>query len=343
MPKITGKQAVIGVTVVFVVGLAIWTLFGRRSSSSGLSELGRGIDTGSSSLPPSTGLYNDLINGRDVSTTNIDAWSSRTPTPGGTIMNGYTFGGLSRANVLRLSNRLYDWSDVNWTWQGSGAGDSPSAGAKLLDGNLQAGECGYIANALMVLLTQDAPYGAEQSDAEFKVVTYSGKYPTSTSGTKRGFISAHANTPLNLEPNVYTPVGVQAPYYWWGNHKVMSYDAIYFDPTYGTSQGGPGYYPDLGSMAAAQVFSPVLPGVSQFGDIAVHSLFMTDDDAPTALRGVYIVCYENTTNQQLSTDAQALTNRAVAIGPICESDGNAGNSFNFNTSTNYLSGIDHLT
>jgi|GEM_PF-3211108 len=343
MPKITGKQVALGVTAVFVVGLVIWRFFGRSSPSSSLSELGRGIDTSSTSRPPSTGLYNDLINDREPSPTNIDVWSSSSPTPGGAIMNGYAFGGLTRGNVTTLSNRLYGQANGHWTWEGGGAGDSPSAGAKFLDGNLQAGECGYLANALSVLLTSDNPYGAEQDNGLFQVVTYSGKYPTRGVGSKNGFISAHANTPLNLEPNVYTTLGVQVPFYWWGNHKVMSYDGRYFDPTYGTSQGGPGYYPDLESMAAAQIFSPVVPGDTQFGDIAVHSLFMTDDAAPRALRGVYIVCFENTSNQQLSTDARASTNRSIAIGPICESGGNASNSFNFDTSTNYLAGIDRLT
>ncbi|WP_420405588.1 hypothetical protein [Nisaea sp.] len=329
-------HGVVGVIAILVIGYVLSRFFGSNANAFPRPNVNL--------QPPPSGVYEELVSNRVPSVNHINAWA-QTPTTGGAVINNYNFGQLSHANVLALSSRLHNQITNHWAWGPAGAGTTDLAGARLLDDNITAGECGYIAHALNVLLTQNNPYGAQQGANNFTVRTYSGQHPANRVGAKNGFIAAHANVPLGLHSNVWNPNGNSAAYYLWMNHKVLEYNGRFYDPTYDQTQGGPGWYGNLAAMAAAQIYGAIQPGNNQFGNIPVDQVVMSDDAAPPALKGFFIVTYmDRTTRRLIARPYNVATDDKVVIGPFnpTPNTGATANSFNYNNGTDYLQNMAQL-
>lgn len=136
-----------------------------------------------------------------------------------------------RANITPLTNmaqvntRFHQWlANRNWVWDPAVPGNSFLAGARLLDGTVTRGECGFPANALAYMINAPQPYGFGVGGAV--VVTYSG-------ANGQGFIANHANALPGPQPNITRPQGGPLPgYYYWDNHKVVQFGGQYYDPNY---------------------------------------------------------------------------------------------------------------
>lgn len=112
----------------------------------------------------------------------------------------------------------------NWTWAPAGAGNSYTAGARLLDNTVNAGECAYVPNALAYLVNAPAPWGFGTGGATVEV--YNGQ-------DDKGFIALHANNLPGPQPNIIQPNGQTLPgYYLWGNHKVVCHNGTRYDACY---------------------------------------------------------------------------------------------------------------
>lgn len=139
--------------------------------------------------------------------------------------------GCRRANITpltgmgQLNTRFYQWlAQRGWTWDPGVPGNSYLAGARVLDGVVNRGECAYPAYALAYMINAPQPYGFGVGGAS--VVTFSG-------ANAAGFISNHAGALQGPQPNITRPEGGALPgYYYWANHKVVQYGGQYYDPNY---------------------------------------------------------------------------------------------------------------
>ena len=145
----------------------------------------------------------------------------------------------NHANVLQVTLAFQAFlAGDGWTWAPGGAGDSRVMGARLLDRQVNAGECAFVAHALDYLLAAPAPFGFGMLPANQgarSVVSYRGAV------NNHGFISVH-NPVFNLAPNL---VAGGANYFSWDNHKVVPAFGNFYDACYGT------HYAALGGMAVA--------------------------------------------------------------------------------------------
>lgn len=112
-----------------------------------------------------------------------------------------------------------------WRWVPTTSGDSLIAGARLLDGRINSGECGFVANALVYLINAPRPWGFGIDNASCS--RYSGE-------NNCGFISEHGSSALpGVQPNIVRPDGNNLRgYYLWNNHKVVEYGHLNYDPCY---------------------------------------------------------------------------------------------------------------
>jgi hypothetical protein len=143
-------------------------------------------------------------------------------------------------NINQVNTRFHQFLvNRGWIWNPSVAGASYNAGARLLDGTVNQGECGFPAYALAYIINAPQPYGFGVGGAN--VVTYSGLHNI-------GFISNHANALPGPQPNIIRPQGGVLPgFYYWDNHKVVHFNGQFYDPNYGS------VYPAIGSMAVASL------------------------------------------------------------------------------------------
>lgn len=287
-------------------------------------------------------LYGVLCADRnhDPSGQQVANWAN---SPGGQIINNQVLGGLNHGNVLAFSNRVHAvlaGPPGLWTWNALLPGEWEANGCQLLDGVRDEGECAMPAQALFVLLTYPNPYGFNQAADNFEIRQYHG-------ARNNGFIAAHANTPFNLAPNNYGADGVARNYYIWSNHKTLRYNGRYYDPSYSTTQGGPGYYDNEADMAVAQIYGEIQQGDNQFpNNILVEQIVMTDNAAPALLKGFYITVWRSIADNHMAADADELLGnlagfRATYVGPFNPAGvgGNTGNSFGFDNTHNYLNGF----
>ena len=129
------------------------------------------------------------------------------------------------AHMAQISTGMHNALRVrNWTWVPVGAGGSYTAGGQLLDEERNAGECAFVPYALAYLVNAPSPWGFGARRAV--VERYRGKH-------EEGFISLHANNLPGPQPNIVQPNGQTLPgYYLWENHKVVCYNAHYYDACY---------------------------------------------------------------------------------------------------------------
>jgi hypothetical protein len=140
------------------------------------------------------------------------------------------------ANMTNVNTMFHNFlAAQGWTWAPEGAGNSYLAGAALLDGTTTAGECGFPAYALALLVNAPAPYGFGTGGATVR--SYSG-------ANREGFIARHAHPLPGPTPNITKPDGlVLNNYYYWGNHKVVELGGHFYDPNLRAD------YPNLAGMA----------------------------------------------------------------------------------------------
>lgn len=165
----------------------------------------------------------------------------RPGSPGRRFLTQCLLAGATPANNMLQVNSLFHQflAGRAWTWNPAVPGASYTAGARLLDGAVNAGECGYPAYALAYLINAPPPYGFGVGGAA--VVTYNGQH-------NQGFISNHANALPGPQPNITRPQGGTLPaYYYWDNHKVVQFQNQYYDPNYRA------VYVNPAAMAAADL------------------------------------------------------------------------------------------
>ncbi|MCJ9429038.1 hypothetical protein [Kordiimonas marina] len=256
--------------------------------------------------------------------------------PGGLTINNQVLGVLNHGNVLAFSNRFHTTLAQNnlWTWSPVDRGNYYD----LLDGVLDRGECNLPAHALRGLLRFAMPYGFNQAENNFAVNEYTGTY-------HQGFIATHTNQVMGLSANTWRPNGTAAGFYNWENHKTLVYNNQYYDPSYGTSQGGLGYYANEADMAVAQIRGSVNFNQDQFVGIYVLGVLKTDDAAPLAHKGFYVACARSTIDGHLAVDADEYNGNQAGftvayIGPYSPGvNGTANNNFNFDNTVDYLNGV----
>lgn len=137
-------------------------------------------------------------------------------------------------NMALLNTRFHQFlTNRGWRWEPAVAGASYNAGARLLDGTVTQGECGYPAFALAYIIQAPPPYGFGMGVGSAAVVTYSGAH-------NNGFISNHANALPGPQPNITRPAGgALAGFYYWDNHKVVQYGGQFYDPNYNAIYAAP--------------------------------------------------------------------------------------------------------
>lgn len=307
-------------------------------------------------------LYQDIYDGKPNNQLNLSTWGGLFSCPGSKVMNGQNYTGNAHQRALAVSNRLHDVASGFWTWDGKIAGEQIQNGICVLDQTEDRGECAYIANALMILLTAQAPYGlglgAGIPKGAFPAgpiqrVNYTGQY-------NKGFISTNQNAPFHLVSNVYAMNGQRQAYYLWDDHKVVEYDhglpavnggnPVYYDPNFATTQGGPGYYNALDEMAHYQLQTEIYRFGQgfDFGNKWVENIY-TVRNRLGAAAGVFIVCvqYGKTlaiadpaVMQQNGFDPSKLSK--IAIGPLTLADGYDPANFDFQRAKTLVDTI-HLT
>ncbi|WP_236200108.1 hypothetical protein [Pseudomonas pseudonitroreducens] len=152
---------------------------------------------------------------------------------------------LTPANhMVQINNRFHQFlSNRGWRWEPGVAGASYIAGARLLDGTVTQGECGFPAYALAYLIQAPPPYGFGMGIGSASVITYRGT-------NNSGFISDHANALPGPQPNITSPAGAPlAGFYYWANHKVVQYAGQIYDPCYNAVYATPA------GMAAASLLT----------------------------------------------------------------------------------------
>lgn len=129
------------------------------------------------------------------------------------------------ANMGQVNTAFHNFlRTTGWQWAPGVPGASFTAGARLLDGAVHAGECGFPAYALAYLINAPHPYGFGVGGAQ--VVTYSG-------ANAQGFISDHQGALPGPADNITRPAGGTLPnYYLWDNHKVVQVGNNFYDPSY---------------------------------------------------------------------------------------------------------------
>lgn len=287
------------------------------------------------------GIYR-CLNGDRAFAANVQQVANWINSPGGRTINGQVLGGLNHGNVLAFSNRFHDTLAHHdlWTWNPFIPGEWEGHGCRVADGDINAGECAMLAQALFVLLTYPNPYGFNEDAGNFEVRQYHG-------ANNHGFIVRHQNAPFHLDANIYNVGGHRVDYYLWSNHKTLRYNGRFYDPSYGTSQGGQGFYANEDAMATAQIQGDIDFGEDQFqGEVLVDSVVMTDNTAPVALKGFYIAVVRSIVDGHLAADADELMAnmanfRKAYIGPFnpAGARGNTGNQFGFDNTIDYLHGI----
>lgn len=134
------------------------------------------------------------------------------------------------------------FANGRWSWKGS-VGFTASRVAEVLDGTRSEGECKMLAAALVGLWSYPSPFGLGQGGASLS--SFDG-------GSPDGFLAHHPVEGIHgLKPNIMHPHSAQGgghlqPLYQWGNHKVASYNGVFYDPSYRTT------YPQMNSMMAFQ-------------------------------------------------------------------------------------------
>lgn len=152
-------------------------------------------------------------------------------TPGETIVKMAKKFHPNEDPVIALFTELVTFGNENgWQWVPKGSG-SPEP---LLDGVGTGGECAAFAKALLVLATAPSKHGLGLglSSALFDMPRpYTGQY-------NKGFISANnkgRNTMIDAGfiSNVFTAEGDETDMMLWNDHKVVGYDGMLLDPSYG--------------------------------------------------------------------------------------------------------------
>ncbi|HTZ89424.1 MAG TPA: hypothetical protein VMA71_03735 [Alloacidobacterium sp.] len=163
--------------------------------------------------------------------------------PGGQIMSR-----TKDSDVHSLFNEFCRYFRLGNHWLWTGAAVTP-AGAAILDGVAVTGQCLALARAFRCLATTRKPYGLAMPESQvldpFGPGRYEGRY-------QHGFISRHQGIlpgnvlglasnilqpPLNrdtFQPLTGPPLHSQlSEYYFWGDHKTVPYEGLYYDPSYG--------------------------------------------------------------------------------------------------------------
>lgn len=150
------------------------------------------------------------------------AWRA---TPGGKIINSLS---SAKKNFPGLFDAFVAYAPTaGWAWDPDITGAHKGA---LLDGARSSGECALFAANLKLLAEAPPPYGLGLVN-KIDWIYYSGENST-------GFVAYHAGPNIigGLPSNVVTPTDIQksSDLYFWSNHKVLGYDGVVYDPSYGT-------------------------------------------------------------------------------------------------------------
>jgi hypothetical protein len=192
--------------------------------------------------------YQNIMGGRS-NLTGVP-FNTDTPTPcrGTQFLNHCNGNGIGPGiNMATLTNTFHDFlagvggipGGGNWTWSPGAPGNGYTAGARLLDGTANAGECAFVPFALAYLINAPAPWGFGVGGAT--VDSYSG-------ANHIGFIAAHNNALPGPLPNITQAAGGVLPnFYLWGNHKVVTFGGVHYDVCYRTT------YAALANMAAVDL------------------------------------------------------------------------------------------
>jgi hypothetical protein len=171
-------------------------------------------------------------------------WASAAPTAGSLGQQVLaTIAALNpavHADMLQITTAFHNAVALTgFRWLPATAGNSYTAGARLLDGTAATGECAYVANGLALLLGAAPPWGL--GVAGITVQSYSGQNAV-------GFIADHGGGVPGAPANVLRPNGTPfAGYYLWANHKVVNVGGTLYDPCYDRT------YNTLAGMASSQL------------------------------------------------------------------------------------------
>ena len=145
-------------------------------------------------------------------------------TPGGRVLAGV--GGGTFAEFYQSFITVFN--DGQFTWIGS-QGTNTSRVLETLDGTRTSGECAILATAFWALWSCPAPFGMGQQGLAYMSFN--------NGDAVDGFISYHPPGGIRaLGPNIQHPHGGAGDgrncLYSWGNHKILRYNGVYYDPTY---------------------------------------------------------------------------------------------------------------
>jgi hypothetical protein len=147
------------------------------------------------------------------------------PTPGGQIMKALG----SRTRFEDLFEAFTEYGrESKWAW------DPGIIGAKkgpLLDGKVyQSGECAIFAANLLLMAQLPRPYGMGMAKPP-EYWSFGGKFSS-------GFVCEHVTatiiSPLQANVRSVAELEHRTSLYLWENHKVLVYNDLVYDPSYGT-------------------------------------------------------------------------------------------------------------